>query len=128
MKPAVATAIEELRAQFAGQEVVVTDDGAGGAYFTIEGVVIGPKYEPQQTWVGGRILESYPYVDIYPMFIAGDVRRVDGQLFAPPITHGHNWQSRSAIQISRANRNVQSTPQTARSKVLKVIRFLETLP
>jgi hypothetical protein len=128
MTPAVTAAIEELRAQFVDNEITTSDDGAGGAYFMIHNVMIGPKYEPQTTWLGGRIVEGYPYADIYPVFIDGNVKRVDGQPFSAPVTTGHSWQNRPAIQISRANRNVQVAPQTARSKVLKVIHFLEALP
>jgi hypothetical protein len=127
MKPSVITAIDELRSQF-GKDVSAADDGAGGAYFTIPAVDVGPHLEPATTWIGGHIVEAYPYADIYPLFIDASVRRKDGQPFAAPISVGHSWQNRPALQISRANRNVQVAPQTARSKVLKVIDFLEHLP
>jgi|SRR6266850_715958 len=128
MKPEVSAAIEDLRAQFGNDAVTSVDDTVGGAYFFIEGVDLSDKFVPRKTWIGGRIVDGYPYADIYPVFIGGDVRRADGRAFEPPITAGHTWQGRPAIQISRANRNVQVSPQTARSKVLKVLHFLETLP
>jgi hypothetical protein len=128
MKPEVAAAIEDLRAQFPNSTVTAVDDTAGGAYFFIEELDLNERFLPRKTWLGGRIVDGYPYADIYPIFIGGDVQRVDGRPFETPITGGHNWQGRPAIQISRANRNVQTSPQTARSKVLKVLHFLETLP
>jgi|SRR6266853_1408432 len=128
MKPEVAAAIEDLRMQFPSSAVTAVDDTAGGAYFFIEDVELSGKFLPRRTWIGGRIVDGYPYADIYPIYIAGDVRRADGRPFEAPVTPGQNWQGRPAVQISRANRNVQTSPQTARSKILKILHFLETLP
>src|SRR5437879_3731140 len=128
MKPEVAAAIEDLRVQFPDSVVTAIDDTAGGAYFFIENVELSDKFLPRKTWIGGRIVDGYPYADIYPIYIGSDVRRADGRPFEAPIAAGHNWQGRSALQISRANRNVQVSPQTARSKIMKVLHFLENLP
>lgn len=127
MKQEVANAIEELRRAFSSSEVVHTDDGSGGAYVFVEEVSIGDQYRPSSTWIGGHITALYPYADIYPVFIGDDVRRADGVAFQAPITPGARFCERSAIQISRRNNHMQSFPQTAVAKFLKVLHYLEEL-
>ncbi len=125
MKQAIVKAIEELKSAFSPSSVQVTEDGGGGAYVFVESVRIGSLYVPQITWIGGHITALYPYSDIYPMFIDASVCRANGKGFAAPITIGHEFLGRPAIQISRRNNQVQNSPQTAVSKFLKVIDFVE---
>ena len=127
MKAEAAKGIEELKRQFDGATVHVREDGSGGAYVVVEPINIGSKYEPCETWIGFQITAQYPYADIYPLFIGGDVSRKDGIGFQAPITHGHKFEGRNALQISRRNSAAQSDTQKVVSKVLKVLHYLEKL-
>ena len=127
MKQDVAKAIEELKRAFPSSEVSTREDGDGGAYVIVEDAELGSRYEPSPTWLGGHIPALYPYADIYPIFIADNVRRVDGVAFKAPVTHGAQFLDRPAIQVSRRNNHTQHYPQTAVAKFVKVLRFLEEL-
>ena len=127
MKQDVASAIEELRKAFPSSEVCSREDGNGGAYVVVEDVDIGDRYRPSSTWLGGHITALYPYADIYPLFIGGNVCRVDGVAFEPPVTAGVQFFDRPALQVSRRNNHTQNYPQTAVAKFVKVLHFLEEL-
>ena len=125
VKAEVGKAIEELKRAFPSSELTVSEDGQGGARVVIESVAIGARYEPEQSWLGGHIPAQYPYADIYPVFMDAAVRRRDGKAFEVPITAGHNFCGRPAIQISRRNNRIQNSGQTALAKFLKILDFLE---
>jgi hypothetical protein len=127
MKVEVSTAIEELKRQFGTSSFMTREDGLGGAYVVMDEVELGPKYRPAVTWIGFQIPAQYPYADIYPVFIGGDVVRADGVPFVVPVTPGHNFEGRAAIQISRRSAAAQSGSQKATAKLLKVLDFLERL-
>ncbi len=127
MKTEVSTAIEELKRQFPTAAFTVWEDGQGGARVLMEPVAIGSKYRPSDTWIGFQIPAQYPYADIYPVFI-GNVARLDGRPFVAPVTPGHNFEGRPALQVSRKNSAAQRGLQKAVAKVLKVLAFLENLP
>ncbi len=127
MKQGVARAIEELRQAFPSSDVHSQEDGSGGAYVIVESVAIGSRYRPSSTWIGGHITALHPYADIYPLFIADNVRRADGVAFEPPVTPGAQFLGRPALQVSRRNNHTQHFPQTAVAKFLKVLHFLEEL-
>ena len=127
MKVEVSAAIEELKRQFSTSSFAVREDGQGGAYVVMEPVTLGSKYRPDATWVGFQIPAQYPYADIYPVFIGGGVVRADGIAFTAPVTPGHYFEGRAALQISRRNSAAQSGLQKASAKILKVLDFLEKL-
>ena len=127
MKSHVANALQELSSAFPSCSVRRREDGKGGAYVILEDVLIGPKYAPASTWLGGHITALYPYADIYPLFIDAGVRRLDGIAFEAPITPNANFEQRPALQVSRRNNHTQNYPQTAVSKFLKVQQFLVDL-
>ena len=126
MKQDVAAAIEELRRAFPSSAVCSREDGDGGAYVIVEEVAIGSRYRPSSTWIGGHLTALYPYADIYPLFIGGNVSRLDGVAFVPPVTPAR-FLERSALQVSRRNNHTQHYPQTALAKFVKVLHFLEQL-
>jgi hypothetical protein len=128
MKTEVSTAIEELKRQFATASFTVREDGQGGAYVVMEPMILGSRFRPDTTWVGFQIPAQYPYADIYPVFIGVQVARADGVAFAPPITPGHHFEGRPAIQVSRRNGAAQTGLQKATAKLLKVLDYLEKLP
>ena len=125
MKSEVAACIEEIKRQFPASNVTVVDDGQGGARMLVEPVELGPRYRPASSWMGFHIPPQYPYADIYPIFIGGDVVRADGVPLAAPITPGHQFEGRSAIQVSRRNSAAQAGQQKAVAKILKVLSFLD---
>ena len=127
MKQDVSKAIEELKHAFPSSVVHSREDGEGGAYVIVEDVDIGCRYQPSSTWLGGHIAALYPYADIYPLFMADNVRRVDGVSFKRPVTPGVQFLERPALQISRRNNHTQHFPQTAVAKFVKVVHFLEQL-
>jgi hypothetical protein len=127
MKVEVSSGIEELKRQFNASSFTIREDGQGGAYVVMEPITLGPKYRPADTWVGFHIPAQYPYADIYPVFIGGNVVRVDGTPFSSAVTPGHNFEGRPAIQVSRRNTAAQSGMQKVGAKILKVLIFLENL-
>lgn len=127
MKLEVTQAIEELSRKFPGCALSFEDDGSGGARVLLENVAVGNKLAPGRTWLGGHITGQYPYADIYPLFMGAEVTRADGQAFAVPISSGHTFRGRAALQISRRNNQMQAIGQPAYAKFLKVIEFLKGL-
>jgi hypothetical protein len=127
MNSEVAEAVEELRRAFSPSEVIVVEDGSGGAHVIIENAKLGPRFSPSASWIGGHIPPQYPYADIYPVFIDAGVRLSDGRPFQAPVTHGASFAGRPAIQVSRRNNQINSAPQTAVAKFVKVLDFLEKL-
>jgi hypothetical protein len=127
LKVEVSTAIEELKHQFSASAFQVREDGQGGAYVLMESVTLGAKFRPQETWVGFQIPAQYPYADIYPIFIGANVVRADGVAFVAPLTPGHSFEGRPAIQVSRRSAAAQGGSQKVLAKILKVLDFLEQL-
>ena len=127
MKSEVATGIDELKRQFGASTVSSREDGLGGAYVIVEPVTIGAKFKPEATWFGFHMTPQYPYADIYPVFIGADVTRADGVAFSAPITAGHFFENRPAVQVSRRNSSAQSAAQRASAKLLKILAFMESI-
>lgn len=128
MNVGVIAAVEELRRAFPGTELTVQEDGSGGAYVILENMDIGTRFAPASSWMGGHVPAQYPYADIYPVFMDAGVRRSDGRDFEIPITPGASFAGRPAMQISRRNNQIGAGSQTAVSKFLKILDFLEKLP
>ena len=128
MKVEVSVGIEELKRQFNTSSFTIREDGQGGAYVLMEPVLLGPRYQPEATWIGFQIPAQYPYADIYPVFIGAEIVRADRVAFTAPITPGHQFEGRSAIQVSRRNGAAQAGLQRASAKILKILDFLEKLP
>jgi hypothetical protein len=128
MKVEVSKGIEDLKRQFSSSSFLVREDGQGGAYVVMAPVALSEKFKPATTWVGFQIPAQYPYADIYPIFIGAEIVRSDGMGFVAPVTPGHNFEGRPAIQISRRNSAAQNGMQTVPAKILKVLNYLESLP
>lgn len=128
MNQDVLEAIEELKRAFPSSAVTVAEDGQGGARVIVETVDLGGRYVPHITWMGGHITSLYPNADIYPVFVGGDVARTDGRAFEVPVTGGHSFEGRPALQVSRMNNQMHLARQTVLAKFLKILHFMETLP
>ncbi len=128
MKVEVSSGIEALKRQFSAATLSVREDGQGGAYVIMEPITLGPKFRPESTWIGFHIPAQYPYADIYPVFIDANVLRANGVPFTAPVTTGHHFEGRPAIQVSRRNSSAKSGLQKVGTKMLKVLDYLEKLP
>ena len=127
MNPEVADAIEKIRATVQPSLVTVREDGEGGAFVIVEGTDPGPLYEQPDTWIGFRITFQYPYSDVYPHYVRGDLTRRDQQ----PLGEGTSpatFEGRPAIQLSRRSNHLNPATDTAVIKLLKVLTWLRTRP
>lgn len=127
MNVEVSKAIAELEIQFVNSPLTIRDDNQGGAYVIVDSITLGTKYKSESTWLGFQIPAQYPYADIYPVFMGAEVVKADGTEFVVPITRGHTFESRHAIQISRRNGAANSGSQKVTMKLLKILDFLENL-
>lgn len=126
MAPEVERAVEAIRCSFEGATVTVEEDGAGGAYVFIEPVDLGARFSPSTTWVGGHLTAQTPYSDVYPVFMGANVAWANSRAFSAPVTAGHTFRGRAAIQVSRrANkRDPKFEPPVAKfNKVLHWLRY-----
>jgi hypothetical protein len=124
LKPEVAGAIEEIRATFDGCRIEVREDGEGGAFVIAEPLDPGPSYAQRETWVGFHITFQYPYSDVYPHFVRGDLSRADGA----PLGAGTSitsFEGRQAVQLSRRSNHIDPAVDTAALKLWKVVDWLQ---
>jgi hypothetical protein len=105
----------------------VRDDGEGGAYVIAEAVDPGGIYVQDQTWVGFRITFQYPYTDVYPHYVRGDLARKDGQPLGEAMAPT-TFEERSAIQISRRSNHLDPRRDTAALKLQKILMWLRSRP
>ena len=121
---AVSRAIDAVRGHFAGKQVEVTPDGAGGAFVIVSGVEVGTRYAPAVTWLGFQVNAAYPASDVYPHY-TGRLARADGRAHGQGIQQV-TWQGRDALQLSRKSNSWNPGVDTAALKAEKVIRWLAT--
>jgi len=124
MTPEVKVAIEEIKATFPDQRVDVEDEPQGGAYVVVHDLSIGTTYAPSSTWVGFVVSYQYPYADVYPHFIDGEVQRVDKQGLGGGFSNRATWQNRSAVQVSRRSNRWNPAVDTAATKLIKVLEWI----
>jgi hypothetical protein len=124
---AVAAAVHGLRQACPDQEVLVREDGEGGAYVIVEDVPLGPPYASMSTWVGFRLPFTYPYSEVYPHFVRGDLARLDGGPLGPATSAG-TFEGRPAIQVSRKSPRWDPTVDSAAGKLERVLAWLRIRP
>ncbi len=127
LKTSVAEAIEGIRESFLPSMVTVIEDGQGGAHVIVENVALKGPYNQGDTWLGGHIAPFFPNADVYPLFVRGDLARRDGGALVAPVTAGHAYQSRPAVQVSRRSNGRDPSRETAAMKYMKVVTYLESL-
>ena len=137
MKAEVAAAIEEIEASQVGTGVRVKPDPDGGAYTIVDGVAIGPCFDPGSSWIGFHITWTYCDSDIYPHFIDAGVRYV-GSGPAPnqhpggdlpmALTRGATMPGFElpAIQVSRRSNHRNAETDSGLQKLLRIAEFLRT--
>lgn len=126
MTQEVKAAIEEIKATFPDHRVDVEDEPQGGAYVVVADLSIGKTYVPSTTWVGFLLSYQYPYADVYPHFIDGEVQRVDKQSLGGGFSNPRTWQNRLAIQVSRRSNHWNPALDTATTKLVKVLEWIGT--
>lgn len=124
----VATAIDELVVAYPSATVTHIEDGQGGAFVVVDAVPLGESYVQETTWVGFHIPFNYPFPDVYPHFVRGDLARRDGQALGAG-TSGGSFAGRPgevAIQLSRSSSRRDATVDTAALKLDRVLVWLRT--
>jgi hypothetical protein len=122
MTPEVAEAVDEIKAAFPNATVEVKEEGDGVVVF-LDPIELGEPYAQPDTWIGFRITFQYPYSDVYPLFVRGDLSRTDGQ----PLGEGMSvmtFEGRPAVQLSRRSNRLDPVTDTAVIKVHKVMDWL----
>jgi hypothetical protein len=122
LTPEVATAIEDIRAAFPDAVAQVREDG-DGVVVVLDPVDPGPAYVQRTTWIGFRITYQYPYSDVYPHFVRGDLARADGAPLGEGLTVTR-FENRAAVQISRRSNRLDPATDTAVLKLTKVLHWL----
>lgn len=124
---AVAEAIRQVEAGLPETSWLVREDGQGGAVLTGEALPLGGPWAQSETWVGFRIAFNYPYADVYPHFVRGDLVRQDGGPLGEALSPT-TFEGRPAIQISRSSARRDPAIETALIKLLKVMAWLRARP
>src|SRR5437763_1416340 len=127
MTPEVQQAIAELQETWQECPITTREDDEGGAFVIMEQIALFPPYTQATTWAGFRLVFQYPYADVYPHFIRGDLSRTDGRALGEAMTQTA-FEGRAAIQISRRTTNYHADLQTAAIKLHKVLEWLRTRP
>lgn len=120
------SAVDELRATFGPKNVAVTP-AASGVWVELANVDLGTRWSPATTWLGFHIASTYPYADIYPMFVDATCRLADGGL-PPAVSENATIPARAerCLQISRRSNRWDPARDTAAAKAIKVIQWLRT--
>ena len=122
--PAVAEAIEEIRATFEGAIVSVEADGEGGAYVRVDPLIQARRTPSARRGSGSGSRPSTRTPTCIRcssgMTCAGQTARRSGR--ASPRTHTFDGQP--AVQVSRRSNHLNPATDTAAIKVLKVLSWM----
>lgn len=126
MTPTVEQAIRELQATFSPAAIAIEEDGSGGARVIVESAPLCGLYIHPDSWIGGHLTAQTPYSDVYPLFVRGDLKRVDGRELGNGMAPGHMFMNRPAVQVSRRSNGRDPTIEMPVLKFLKVLEWLRT--
>lgn len=126
MTPDVERAIAEIQQAFSENAVEIQPDPNGGAYITVQDLAIGDQYIPSRSWVGFKITFQYLHADVYPHYINGPVRRVDGQAYGAGMQVSQSWQGRNAVMVSRRSNRWNAAVDTAATKLAKILSWVRS--
>jgi hypothetical protein len=128
MTPEIAAALDEIRAAYEGCRIDAVEDSLGGALVTVQEIGLeGGLYLQARTFVGFHITHTYPYADIYPIFVRHDLGRRDGKALGEGMSIGV-FRNQPAVQISRRANKLDPGTDTALLKLQKVLRWLTSRP
>jgi hypothetical protein len=123
----VARAIAEIERGLPEVRWTIDEDGSGGAVLIGTGASLGGVWEQEETWVGFRIPFNYPYADIYPHYVRGDLHRRDRAPLGEAMSVT-TFEGRPAVQLSRRSNHRVPGIETALIKLLKVLKWLRDRP
>jgi hypothetical protein len=127
MTPEVSSALKEITDAFSGYRLEAVEDGQGGTFVTVHDVLLDARYRQSTTWVAFHITHTYPYADVYPHFVRHDLSRKDRKPLGQGTAVG-TFRGQPAIQISRRSNRHNPATDTARLKLCKVLRWLNSRP
>lgn len=129
MNDPVRQAIDEIRSSFTTHEVVELEDGQGGAFVIVEGIAIGKHFTPSKSWIGQAIAYTYPDSDVYPHWIDPTVCLTNTDQLPQGLVAGQTMPGfqRPAVQASRRSNRWNPAADTAARKLLKVIKWLNSI-
>jgi hypothetical protein len=122
--PEVAAAVDEIKAAFPNATVEVNEEG-DAVVVLLDPIDPGEPYAQRESWIGFRITFQYPYSDVYPHFVRGDLSRVDGAGLGEGMAVT-TFENRPAVQLSRKSNRLDPTTDTALIKLHKVLAWLRT--
>jgi hypothetical protein len=122
----VLLAIEALKLDFQPTEFVVKPDGQGGAHVRFGPVALSAVYVQRESWIGGHLPAQIPYADVYPIFVRGDLARIDGQLLVAPMANGQVFMGLPAVQVSRRSNRRDASIETVKMKFKKVLDWVNS--
>jgi hypothetical protein len=122
--PEVTAAVDEIKAAFLNATVEVKEEG-DAVVVLLDPIDPGVPYVQRESWIGFRITFQYPYSGVYPLFVRGDLSRVDGAALGEGMSVT-TFEDRSAVQISRRSNRLDPTTDTALIKLHKVLAWLQT--
>lgn len=125
LKAAVQQAIREIEESFVGRRVEVTEDGQGGARVRVHDLDLGGQYEPPKSWIEFVITFQYPEADVYPHFLVGGLRRVNGGALGTEFQQVQ-WNNSTVTQLSRRSNNRNQDLDTAAIKLNKVLAWIRS--
>lgn len=125
MSADIAEALDEIRATFPDSVVETAINADGSVWVTVSDLLIGKQWAPSLSYVGFTIGFQYPYVDCYPHYVDASLKKKDGTSFGPGLHLAQRTPSGDeAVMVSRQNRHVAEVPDTAATKLLKVLDWL----
>lgn len=132
--PEIEAAIAEIQHEHPDANLTWVADGTGGAFVTLDHVLLGAQYSQAATWIKFHITVNYPAADVYPHFIDPAVSITDSKhQETNPLGEGSalgNFQFAGAelraIQVSRRSNRLNPAIDTAALKLAKVLHWLET--
>lgn len=124
---AVEQAVDGLRRAFPESAVAVDPDGAGGAFVVIDPVPVGPRYQPDSSWLGFHLAPTLPDADVYPLYLDAGLRRSDGQPPRDQAIQQVNWRGRVALQLSRRSNGRNPGVDTPAVKAVNVLAWFQKL-
>lgn len=123
----VAAAVTEIELGMPEVPWEVREDGVGGAVLIGQGAALGGIWKQPDTWIGFRIPFNYPYTDIYPHFVRGDLRRRNGGPLGEAMSTT-TFEGMPAVQLSRRSNHRVPGMETALIKLMKVLAWLRERP
>lgn len=124
MTPEMAAAVDEIKAAYPDATIEIREEG-DAVVVLLDPVDPGDTYVQRETWIGFRITFQYPYSDVYPHFVRGDLQRADGADLGEGMSVT-TFENRMAVQISRRSNRLDPAIDTALIKLYKVLEWLRT--